>query len=392
MTCLKKISVLVMITAIAAVVFAEEAAKCPADAKDAKSCAATCTAPKDASPADKAACPADKAACPADKAACPIAKDATEEVVAATAGDVKITVAEVDELVEPRLKNIPEAARESQASLIKKRALDSLIFQKLLEKKFVENKINVSDEDLDKEIEKILADNNISVEDFKKRVVEMGRDFNEFRDQVRSGMKYQQMMDKLANDKLAISDEDVKSYYDQNGDRFKQEEEVQASHILVKVDPEANEADKAAAMTKINELVVKVKAGEDFAAIAKESSDCPSKENGGDLGFFTRDRMVKPFSDAAFALEAGKTSGVVETQFGYHIILVTDKKEAKVISFDEAKEDIKTQLEDGKRREFAGQFREELLKNSNIVYYGEFKTEEKAVELPKTVEVKPAAE
>jgi len=424
MTCFKKISVLVVIMAIAAAVFAEDAAKSATDVKDAAAATATCAAEKaTCAAADKAACSADKAACGTDK--CPktaaaadavkadaakaveataVAADAAkaEEVIAATAGDVKITVAEVDQLVEPRLKNIPEAAREGQASLIKKRALDSLIFQKLLEKKFVENKIDVTDADLDKEIEKILADNNITVEDFKKRVVEMGRDFNEFRDQVRNGMKYQQMMDKLAADKLAVSEEDIKAYYDQNPDRFKQEEEVQASHILVKVDPNASEADKAAAKAKIDALLVRVKAGEDFAAIAKEASDCPSKENGGDLGFFTRDRMVKPFADAAFALEKGKTSDVVETQFGYHIILTTDKKDAKTIGYDEAKADIKTQLEDGKRREFAGQFREELLKNSNIVYYGDFKVEEKApeaapVQVPvqepaKAEEAKPAAE
>jgi len=396
-----------VIMAVATIAFAaEDAAKCTVGAKcsaDAKAVAgATCDK-------DAAACCGDKTKCGTDQ--CPkkaaVATDAVKAVevkaddvkaevtvdqTAATAGDVTITVAEVDQLVEPRLANMPEAAREGQAKLIKKRALDSLIFQKLLEKKFVENDIAVSDEDLDKEIEKILADNNITVEDFKKRVVEMGRDFNEFRDQVRNGMKYQKMMDKLAADKLAVSDEDIKAYYDENPDRFKQEEEVKASHILVKVDPNASEEDKAAAKAKIEALLKRVQGGEDFAAVAKEASDCPSKENGGDLGFFTRERMVKPFSDAAYGLEKGKMSDVVETQFGYHIILVTDKKEAKTTSFDEAKEDIKTQLEDGKRREFAGQFREELLKNANIVYYGDFKTEEKAPEQPKAIEIKPAAE
>ncbi len=393
MTCFKKISLLVVMMAIAGAAFAADCAKPATCSADKATCAAD-KADKVACPAAKAGCDASKETCAAAKAdgTCPAQKAADPDAVAATAGDVKITVAEVEELVEPRLKNIPEAAREGQASLIKKRALDSLIFQKLLEQKFVENKINVTDEDLDKEIEKILADNNITVEDFKKRVVEMGRDFTEFRDQVRNGMKYQQMMDKLADDKLAVTAEDIKAYYDENADRFKQEEEVQASHILVKFDPGASDADKAAAKAKIDALLVKAKAGEDFAELAMESSDCPSKENGGDLGFFTRDRMVKPFADTAFALEKGKISNVVETQFGYHIILVTDKRDAKTIGFDEASEDIKTQLEDGKRREFAGQFREELLKNSNIVYYGEFKTEEKPpVQIPVQIPAQPEA-
>lgn len=388
MTCFKRISIIAAVMMFVAVVCAEEKAQCATEAKC--STDAKCTA--DAKCADAKACCNDKSKCGTDQ--CPIKKEEAKTVaaaveaaaadgdrVAATAGDIKITVAEVDQIVAPRLKNIPEQVRESQASLIKKRALDSIIFQKLLEKKFEENKVVVDDAALDAEIEKILADNNITVEDFKKRVADMGRDFNEFRDQVRNGMKYQKMMDSMAADKFTITDEEIKNYYDQNSERFQQPEEVKASHILVKVAPEASAEDKAAAKTKIDALLARVKGGEDFAAVAKEASDCPSKENGGDLGFFTRERMVQPFSEAAFALEKGKISDVVETQFGYHVILTTDKKDAKTITFDEAKADIKSQLEDGKRREFAGKFREDLLKSSNIVYYDEFRPEEKPADV-----------
>jgi peptidyl-prolyl cis-trans isomerase C len=418
MTYLKKISVIAIIVAMASTaVFAEDNGKCDAKstcsaeksaaccgdttkcgtdkcpkkmAKDGKACPADCK--KECCSKDGKTCSADKAAtCSADKAACE-SKDIKNEDIAATAGDVTITIEEVDELVAPRLQNMPEEVKANQSKLIKKRALDSLIFQKLLEKKFEENNITISDEQLDEEIEKILAENNITVEDFKKRVAEMGRDFNEFRDQVRSGMKYQKMMDKMAEGEIAIDDEQVKKYYEENPQRFQQESQVKASHILVKVAPDASEEDKAAAKKKLEDIQKKLEEGADFAELAKENSDCPSGSNGGDLGFFARGRMVKPFSDAAFNLKEGEVSDIVETQFGYHLIKLTDKKEAKTVTFEEAKEDIKNQLEDTNRREFAGKFREDLLKDADIVYYNEFKIEEKKPEAKKAeaVEIKPA--
>ena len=109
--------------------------------------------------------------------------------------------------------------------------------------------------------------------------------------------------------------------------RIKKPEQVKASHILVKVDAGADEAKKAEARKKIQEIQQKVKAGGDFEALATENSDCPSKAKGGDLGFFERGQMVKPFEEAAFALKPGEVSGIVETQFGYHIIKVQEKKD-----------------------------------------------------------------
>ena len=90
--------------------------------------------------------------------------------------------------------------------------------------------------------------------------------------------------------------------------------EVRASHILVKTEEEANE------------LREKISNGEDFAQIAQENSLCPSGQNGGDLGYFGRGMMVKPFEDAAFSLEIGELSTPVQTQFGWHLIKVVDKK------------------------------------------------------------------
>ncbi len=145
---------------------------------------------------------------------------------------------------------------------------------------------------------------------------------------------------------VKVSDDEVKKFYDDNQDKFATPEQVRASHILIRTDPSASEADRKAAREKAEALQKRAAAGEDFATLAKENSEDPgSASNGGDLGFFTRDRMVKPFADAAFALEKGKVSDVVETRFGYHVIKVTDRKDAAEKKFDEVKDSIAQYLQ-----------------------------------------------
>lgn len=97
---------------------------------------------------------------------------------------------------------------------------------------------------------------------------------------------------------------------------------------------------KDEARKKIDTIQEKLKSGADFATLAKDESDCPSKEKGGDLGYFGKGQMVKPFEDAALALTPGQTSGVVETQFGYHIIKLTDKKPEGIMPFADVKDQL----------------------------------------------------
>jgi peptidyl-prolyl cis-trans isomerase C len=149
--------------------------------------------------------------------------------------------------------------------------------------------------------------------------------------------------------KATVTDEEVKKFYDENKDKlFKRPEQVRASHILCGVDPKATKEEKDKAKAKAEELLKEVKAGKDFAELAKANSTCPSKEKGGDLGFFSKGQMVPAFESAAFALKPGEVSNVVETQFGYHIIKLTEKKDAGVANLDEVKERIRDYLKNAK--------------------------------------------
>jgi peptidyl-prolyl cis-trans isomerase D len=128
----------------------------------------------------------------------------------------------------------------------------------------------------------------------------------------------------------AVTDDDIKAYYEQNQKQYATEEQRRASHILITVKKDASAADKAAAKTKAEGLVAQLRKNPgDFAKLAKANSQDPgSADNGGDLGYFNKGAMVKPFADAAFSLKQGEISDPVESDFGYHVIEVTGIKPA----------------------------------------------------------------
>ncbi len=153
------------------------------------------------------------------------------------------------------------------------------------------------------------------------------------------------------------SEEELKKYYQTHADEFRQQKQVHARHILVK--------DKATA----DKIEARLRKGEDFAALAKENSSCPSASQGGDLGFFSHDRMVKEFADAAFKLKPGEISAPVKTKFGYHIIKVDEVKEASARPFAEVKESIRNKLMQDKKEQIFKEYVDSLKKKRKFVLH-----------------------
>ena len=169
------------------------------------------------------------------------------------------------------------------------------------------------------------------------------------------------------NKGLAVNEQDLKTYYEQNASRLAGKEERRASHILITVAKDAPAPERAKAKAKAEELLATVKKAPDsFADAARKNSQDPgSAANGGDLDYFARGAMTKAFEEAAFALKKGEISGLVETEFGYHIIKVTDVKTPQQRSFEEMKPELEAEL---KKQQAQRKFAESADTFSNGVY------------------------
>ena len=152
------------------------------------------------------------------------------------------------------------------------------------------------------------------------------------------------LVDKQVSPKIEVTEDEVAEFYEENKERFSTPEQVHARHIIFAADERATADQIIAARKNADEALERALAGEDFAELAKELSEGPSAPNGGDLGFFAYNQMVAPFAEAAFALDAGQISGVVRTDFGFHVIKVEEKKPAVIKPLEEVHAQVRLML------------------------------------------------
>jgi len=252
-----------------------------------------------------------------------------------------------------------------QVPVLRNEILDSLIDQELLYQDSQKQHMQVDKKAVDEKYDEIKKRFKTEQE-FKDAISKMDVTEAEIRSQLKKGLAIDELLKSKVVKDIKVTEAEAKKYYDENTDQFKQAEQVKASHILIQVAPDASDEKKAEAKKKIAAVQEKLKKGEDFATVAKESSEGPSKSRGGDLGFFQRGQMDKAFEEVAFALEPGTISDVVETRFGYHIIKVDEKKPATTGSFSDEKDKIEQYLKQQKTREKIEAYLEGLRKNAKI--------------------------
>ena len=309
---------------------------------------------------------------PGPKTLKPVTIKPSGDTVLVTVNGVEITQAQADVKMAPHIERMTTAGREvpqGTLQLIQKRTLDSMVEKHLINQAIKNSNIEVTDEQLKAKIDEFAKTQNMSTEEFNKMLqTRSGMSSDDFQEEMKLGLAFEKLIEKEFSNSIGkVSEDDARKYYEDNISRYTKQEQVKASHILVGV-RDMNDEDKVIAKTKAEELLKKVKAGEDFAELAKENSTCPSKARGGDLGFFEKSRMVPPFAEAAFAMQPGGISDVVETQFGYHIIKVTDRQEAGVTSFEDEKENITNRLEGEKKRDFGKKFMEKIKSEAKITW------------------------
>ncbi len=264
-----------------------------------------------------------------------------------------------------RLQRTGRFPNDLERSQIKKQVLENLIARELLYQESQTKGIKVDQKEIEAQVTALKGRFPSEVE-FKNALSTMNLTEADLRFQFERDLAIRKLLDDQIGDKVAVSEKESKAYYDNNLESFKKPEQVRASHILIKVDPGADEAKKAEARTKIESVQAKLKKGEDFGALAKEYSEGPSGPKGGDLGFFGRGQMVKPFEEAAFSMKPGQVSGMVETRFGYHLIMVAERTPESTLSYEEVKDRLEQYLKQQKVQEAIAAYVETLQGKAKI--------------------------
>ncbi len=256
---------------------------------------------------------------------------------------------------------------ESMKPMIREQATNNLINRTLLAQAVDEEGIKVTAEDVDARIVDLERAAG-GAEGFDSRLAAMGVTREELRDEIELGVAIERYMDAKAAGEGGPTEAEMRSFYDENPEQFERPEQIRASHILLKVEPDATPEVKQAKYKQAEEILSELKAGADFAEVARTRSDCPSSAKGGDLGYFGRGSMVPAFEEAAFALKPGEMSGIVETRFGYHIIKVTDRTQAEKVSYEQAKGNIEQYLSGQGKQQAMTSVIEELRAKADIEY------------------------
>ncbi len=313
--------------------------------------------------------------------------------------DTKITQGQFDEMFDKQANtgmikalgiDLKSDKNNFMYLLIKERIVNELIIKTLLEQEIEKRGIKVTNEDVDKAIKEIV-DKLGSKDQLDNILKQNGISANQFRADLKEEVKMKKLASELGSS--AVSDVEAKNFYNKNIDKFKHPERVRASHILISVNPEEitkiiksdsknKSLDEAAVKAKVdeeikakeakaNQLLAEVKKDPtQFAKLAKENSeDSATAVKGGDLGFFAAKEMVPEFSAAAFSTKPSMVHDkLVRSQYGYHIILVTDRATAGTDPYEKVQSDIKGYLQNQKQLELIDNLTESLKKQAKIEY------------------------
>jgi peptidyl-prolyl cis-trans isomerase C len=254
-----------------------------------------------------------------------------------------------DEYVKGKGRNITKMINPKVYKKLKREALDELIDKELLWQEAQRRGIRVSDEDVAAALRTQEAQYK-SREAYLRRLESAGFDEKSYAAYVRREIAIQRCAE-TAFAPAPVTDADVHEFYIANPDRFTRPEAVRARHILIKVPTGADAATRRAARARIEDVLAKARKGQDFAELARKYSEDASAADGGDLGTFPRGRMVVPFDEAVFSLKPGKISGVVETEYGYHLIKVEERIPSRKVSEDEVRERVRAAMTTQRRDE-----------------------------------------
>ena len=272
-----------------------------------------------------------------------------------TAKDLDLEVQKTISQYESQGMQVPE----EQKAQLRDAVLTQMVERKLLLHEAEQSGIEVDKDEFEAQFSS-LKSQFPNDEAFAEALSQRGYTEDMFKAEMAEIMTLQAFLEEEISSKIELSEEELQTFYKENPEYFATEESVNASHILIELDEDADKAAEADAYGRMEDLAARIADGEDFAELAREYSEGPSAPRGGDLGSFQRGSMVKAFEDAAFAMEPGEISDIIRTEFGLHLIQLTDRSEGGILSFDDAREAIETFLRQEKEQEAVSSYVQEL--------------------------------
>ena len=282
------------------------------------------------------------------------AATAADGITVVTVNGLKITEGEVGQetrlMMQQMSGRMDPAQLQSMGPEIRQHAVTNIVNRTLLRQAADREGMTVTEAQEQDRIDQIKANFPDSAA-FNTQLENSGLTMAEFKNEIQYSIKIESLIEKMTSGLAKPTEADAREFYDSNTEQFASPERIKASHILIKVAPEDTDMIKAEKRKKIEEIRARLVRGEDFAKVAAESSECPSSASGGDLGFFSKGQMVRPFEDAAFALKTGVLSDIVETTFGFHVIKVTERESATTTAFADVKSNIVEYLENMRKQQ-----------------------------------------
>jgi peptidyl-prolyl cis-trans isomerase C len=299
-------------------------------------------------------------------------KPDTNLVVVRVSGEIiteQQVLSAIEEMVRRQQPQLSLQQMQQKNTVFFKPALDNLVNVVLLKQEVAQKHVTVDPAKVEQNYRQMTQ--GMKPEEVKAAMDKQGLTEASLKKSIEENLGYNQVLEDAVKAIPPVSDEAAKKFYDENPQSFNVPEQIHAAHILVKADPSAKPEQKTETRKKIESIRADIESKKiTFAeAAAKYSEDPSNAQKGGDLGKFGRGQMVKPFEDAAFATKPGTLSPVVETNFGYHIIQVMERKPAGKAPFEEAKAVIKNYLDEQAKQNAAAKYLADLKSSAKIETY-----------------------
>ncbi len=252
-----------------------------------------------------------------------------------------------------------------QVAAVQKEALESIIRREILYQESRKTGVKIDQTAVNLELDALKKQFRSEAE-YKNELARRNLSEDALRVRLERNLAVQRYIERQFAEKIVVTDREMTTYYENRIDLFKQPLQVRVSHILVRADPAGEESRRQEARRKAEQILERLKKGQDFAAIAREQSDGPTRENGGDLGYIKRGQLDKQLDDAVFSLKPGETSEIIETGYGFNLFKAVDRRPETILAYDNVKEQIRKYLQMEKAKQEADLFAKKMREKASV--------------------------